>query len=255
MKKNKMMRVASALLVAVLMTTSVISGTFAKYVTQASATDSARVAKWGITVEMMAGESIFDDMYGAGDVGVDSNPNVAGVNGSTPVDVVAPGTKGTLSTITLTGTPEVTVDVTTRIKLDLTNWTVGGGTEYCPIVFTIGTKTYGMTGIKDMTGDVVDNQCATVAALETAVINAIFTVIYGSSGWTPEAYTGTGYENEVVVQYTPNHTFEISSATFSWEWAFEGNVDASDTVLGDNAATGTAPEIDFAMQVIAEQVD
>jgi hypothetical protein len=47
MTKNKMMRVASALLVAVLLTTCAISGTFAKYVTSTDASDSARVAYWG----------------------------------------------------------------------------------------------------------------------------------------------------------------------------------------------------------------
>ena len=50
MKKNRMMRLASVLLVCVLLTTSVISGTFAKYTSSATATDSARVAKWSILV-------------------------------------------------------------------------------------------------------------------------------------------------------------------------------------------------------------
>ena len=45
-----MMRVASALLVAVLLSTCAISGTFAKYVTEGSGSDTARVAKFGVTV-------------------------------------------------------------------------------------------------------------------------------------------------------------------------------------------------------------
>ena len=47
MKKNRMMRLASILLVCVLLTTSVISGTFAKYTTSVSSEDKARVAYWG----------------------------------------------------------------------------------------------------------------------------------------------------------------------------------------------------------------
>ena len=47
MKKNTFMRVASALLVAVLLTTCAIAGTFAKYTTEVSSEDSARVAYWG----------------------------------------------------------------------------------------------------------------------------------------------------------------------------------------------------------------
>ena len=50
MKKNKMMRLASAVLVCTLLTTSVISGTFAKYTSTSSASDNARVAKWGVTL-------------------------------------------------------------------------------------------------------------------------------------------------------------------------------------------------------------
>ena len=54
MKKNTMMRLAAILLVSVLLTTSVIGGTFAKYTTSDNATDNARVAKWGIKVELGA---------------------------------------------------------------------------------------------------------------------------------------------------------------------------------------------------------
>ena len=61
MKKNVMMRVASIMLVLVLMTSSVISGTFAKYVTEGQSKDSARVAKFGVTVTGNA--AIFSDSY------------------------------------------------------------------------------------------------------------------------------------------------------------------------------------------------
>ena len=50
MKKNVMMRVASVLLIAVLMSTCVISGTFAKYTSANTASDSATVAKWSIEI-------------------------------------------------------------------------------------------------------------------------------------------------------------------------------------------------------------
>ena len=58
MRKNKMMRLASSLLVAVLITTSTISGTFSKYTTQDKASDAARVAKWGVELQVAG------DMYG-----------------------------------------------------------------------------------------------------------------------------------------------------------------------------------------------
>ena len=56
MKKNVMMRVASALLVAVLMTTCAISGTFAKYTSSKTDSDSARVAVWGLGYNLIFGK-------------------------------------------------------------------------------------------------------------------------------------------------------------------------------------------------------
>lgn len=88
MKKNTMMRLASALLVLVLLTTCAISGTFAKYTSSASGNDSARVAYWGWG---LAGQQLeidlFDGVYGTT---VDSTPT-----GETGDNVVAPGTTKT----------------------------------------------------------------------------------------------------------------------------------------------------------------
>ena len=80
MKKNRMMRLASILLVCVLLTTSVISGTFAKYTTSDSGTDTARVAKWGF--EANDNSIVLDELF--------VNVYDSTVNGY--ADVVAPGT-------------------------------------------------------------------------------------------------------------------------------------------------------------------
>ena len=82
MTKNKMMRIASVLLVAVLLSTCAISGTFAKYVTEVSSSDSARVAKWGFNTASIN----FEDLFAA------SYTNVAA--GSDEMAIIAPGTKG-----------------------------------------------------------------------------------------------------------------------------------------------------------------
>ena len=58
MKTNKIMRIASGLLVAVLLSTCVISGTFAKYVSTYDGTDSARVATWAFEID---GEALAND--------------------------------------------------------------------------------------------------------------------------------------------------------------------------------------------------
>ena len=66
MKKNVMMRLASFLLVAVLISTSAISGTYAKYVTADEGTDTARVAKWGVEIEAES-FGMFDTNYATDD--------------------------------------------------------------------------------------------------------------------------------------------------------------------------------------------
>lgn len=83
MKKNVMMRAASALGVAVLLSTCVISGTFAKYVTSSTGTSTAHVAKWGF--EAPATISI-DNLFTYTDSGVKSNDD-GKVTG-----LIAPGT-------------------------------------------------------------------------------------------------------------------------------------------------------------------
>lgn len=121
MKKNKMMRLASAMMVLTLMTTSVISGTFAKYVTEDSASDKARVAKWGITVQ--AGGNLFGKYYAktSDDTIAAASTNVATSLDDNIVDnIVAPGTKNEEGfTIAINGTPEVEYSVKAVVDADL----------------------------------------------------------------------------------------------------------------------------------------
>jgi hypothetical protein len=122
MRKNKMMRLASGLLVTTLLTTSIISGTFAKYTTQDSANDTARVAKWGVTL------AVEGDLYGANYLnGTQSNKNektegtsnisVSGLTGSATTNVVAPGTKndGKGFYFDIQGKPEVSTQINATI--------------------------------------------------------------------------------------------------------------------------------------------
>lgn len=81
MKKNKMMRIASVLLVVVLLSTCAISGTFAKYVTAHESSDTARIAYWGFKETEFEINNLFSATY----------TNVAGKDGA---KVIAPGTDG-----------------------------------------------------------------------------------------------------------------------------------------------------------------
>ena len=105
MRKNKFMRAASGLLVAVLLTTCVISGTFAKYVTSADGTDSARVARWGFTDTSIT----FDDLFKS------SYDNVSGAE-----DVVAPGTTNSAQFKFDYTKNETAPEVAYKFKVDIT---------------------------------------------------------------------------------------------------------------------------------------
>jgi len=86
MKKNKMMRLASALLVLVLLTTCAISGTFAKYTSSAAGEDIARVAYWGWGDNDFQIDNLFATAY------IEEEVNSAGAMDTTVTDIIAPGT-------------------------------------------------------------------------------------------------------------------------------------------------------------------
>ena len=223
MKKNKMMRLASCLLVAVMLTTSVISGTFAKYVTTATDFDQARVAKWGVTVSVASKEAFAVNYLEANANTPTTATDGISVKSSNTEDVLAPGTKGTLATYEITGTPEVDVKIVTDQALTLTNWTVDGA-DYCPLVFTVGTKEIKMD----------DSNITTVAALKAAV--------------EAEVAALATEEGKVIKAGTDLSTNQL---TIGWEWPISVN-DAKDTKLGDAATKAT---IHFTSTVTVEQVD
>lgn len=221
MKKNVMMRVASALLVAVLMTTCAISGTFAKYTTtDSTALETARVAKWGVTVDAI-GETAFLTNYEGGDV----------ISSETGVKVVAPGTEGTLGGIAIDGKPEVKVEVTVTADLTLTGWEIDG-VEYCPIVFTVGGNTLKIDG----------TNIKTVAELEAAV-EKVFSDLSG----TVEANSDLLAAKDVTVSWAwafrTGDSDDVKNAN-----------DVKDTALGNLAAQGSAPTISFECSVGVTQV-
>ena len=141
MKKNKMMRIASILLVVTLLSTCVISGTFAKYVTKAEGEDQARVAKWGILLSM-EGDKLFAEEYAAHDetfvsqdgekLSVRVDPDYAG----DIRDLVAPGTTNDGFKAGIVGKPEVAVRYTLHIDPEWSDVVLPAGeytdfTELC----------------------------------------------------------------------------------------------------------------------------
>ena len=231
MKKNKFLKLASGLLVLCLLTTCVISTTFAKYVTEDSANDTARVAKWGVTVSVQAGDSgsAFYNTYEK-DYGGTITNTVEALD-----KVVAPGTDGTLAQFEVNGTPEVAVD----LAFDITDSTGTGNAKdvfvntYNPIRFNV----YKDGAATPMTG----GEGLTLSELVAFV----------------EAFSG---------EYEPNVTLD-ATYKITWAWVYDGAHDVEDTLLGNLAAdkatygagmtegTDYNLTIDFALTITATQID
>ena len=143
MKKNKMMRIASVLLIAVLMTTCAISGTFAKYVTEVEAAATATIAKWSITVQDQ------DVVVDNSTVEFELDATVTEYDGSTEEDVaaglLAPGTAGSFS-FTIANTSEVTAAYTITFEEGFNTLPNGVTEETFPVEYSV-TGTDGWTTV------------------------------------------------------------------------------------------------------------
>ena len=254
MKKNVMMRLASFLLVAVLISTSAISGTYAKYVTEGSGSDTARVAEWGVEITGMESD-LFKDTYAA-------DNTTAGITNAVKASekVVAPGTKNEDGvTFSLTGIPEVAVrvefivtksDNATADPVDVylpagnyTDWTQApydqkfAAAEYYPVVYTL-----------------VDTADPT-NPLATGNLKTIETFLEGKT-----ANFEPGKDLSTVLGGTSGEY------KLTWAWAFGDETgvtlkDKEDTLLGniaagnDSTVTNASTSIDFAISIVATQID
>lgn len=210
-KKHWTLRAAGLLFALVLITSCFAGGTFAKYVTSKSASDTARVARFGVVIEAHD-NTAFKTTYDTDTSGISS------VATSTTDSLVAPGTKEDNAVIlSITGKPEVAVHV--ELAMTGTDVVLMAGTypdlttpdpkdtftlnkPYYPVVFTLN-----QNGTKLASGTIND-------------INAELGKL--SKNYAPGTDLGT-----VAGTYT-----------LSWEWTFEGGNDQADTLLGTLAALG-----------------
>ena len=243
MKKNKMMRVASILLVAVLLTTSIISGTFAKYVTSGEASDKARVAKFGVVV---TGEgALFSQNYwtqseGNGPSGAEPEgfPHWMTVESSNSDKVVAPGTHSDNGlNFTITGTPEVDVRVTVKIEEDSKDIWLGAANNF-------------PNRTTSATGDIFANENEyhpLVYTLSDGLGNVLAKGNLSDIQWYLNSYEGFYYDAG-----TDLSTVGLSGLSLTWEWPYESGKDMQDTLLGDIAAYRVGTHCDF--NVLGETV-
>ena len=244
-KKNVLMRSAGLLLVLVLVTSCFVGSTFAKYATSGGGTDEARVAKFGVTVtangDMFAEEYDTDDEDVAGTI-AQSVVSAANAGEQTRDKLVAPGTKKENAlTVSVTGTPEVAVEVEYVAHVTFTenpynnpegNWKDEDGNYYCPLVITVNGTTFNGLDYKSS------------SAFETAIENAI-------NGLTKTYPANTDLSNSAS-----------KGVAISWEWPFENATgtegaqsDKNDTHLGDQAADGKAATVGIVVATTVTQID
>ncbi|MBR2445478.1 MAG: hypothetical protein IKB28_02285 [Clostridia bacterium] len=217
MKKNTMMRVASVLLVAVLLSTCVISSTFAKYVTSVNGSDSARVAKWGIGSDL-SGTQTFSTSYDNGMIASGENPKD---------DVVAPGASDE-GVYILTGTPETAYQVT--FNFDKTN----------DVFLNKGTYTCsdGATNNYVVNDDPAYNPIQWTVTLSTSNGSIVDGGLQAGENEYDDLDQVAAAIDATKIDFAANQTCDVE-ITIAWDWAFSSanNVnDAADTVLGNLAA-------------------
>ena len=237
MKKNRFLKTAGALLILCLLTTCVIGTTFAKYTTGGETEDSARVAKWGVELELAANNELFENEY----IGTDSKVTVQAAT-----DVVAPGTEQkTAAVFSISGTPEVAVRITIDFTVNDDVWLKAGtysddpttaadndpftlADDYYPVVFTLK-QTKNAGGSIDVT-------------IAEGNLEAIKTAL--------DAYSGA--------YYAPNTDLE-AEFKLTWAWSFTGN-DKADTYLANLPVGSDTPgvyntKVGFEIEIRVEQVD
>jgi len=195
--KKLVLKLSVLVMILTLVTLPLVSGTYAKYATEVVASDTARVAKWGVTVSANV-QNVFGEAYLAeadGNTSVDYlTANVTVNSGEDNTDVLAPGTEGSF-TFGVTGTPEVSVALTYEATVTLEGWDVigEGDNDYQPINFTLYDQTHYSTTEGAFTSDIA--VVLTGAELQAAIIG----LTHNYAPLTPLAKT----------------------YTVAWEWPFE----------------------------------
>ena len=178
-KKNRLFKLMSAALVIAAMTTCMLSGTLAAYVSTARGYDSARVVKWGFDDGVIALD-LFDAEY----------TNVASVGGS---DVIAPGTTKSGTFEFAYEQPGVAPEVAYSFRIDVSGECADEIKKNKAITFSLDGDTYET----DDEGSAYDKLVDAIKALS------------GDESGTKDYAAGE----------LPDEFANASSHTIGWEWA------------------------------------
>lgn len=274
MKKNKMMRIASVLLVMTLLSTCAISGTFAKYVTKASGTDSARVAKWGVVLTLDGADSVFAKEYELSadhqDEGADA---YTGLAVKSDVKVVAPGTTSEEAGAAVKGSVAGTPEVATHYEISIKNikdvlLPKGTYTDYTELVKDEQTGKYGYTKTFELTEDyapiVWDLTIGSVKVQAKSLTEVLARAdeIAGKLSGLGAVGVKAGTDSITITMDVEPGTEQNLNFELAWKWVFEQDKDAADTLLGNLAAgvegveaEGATLEVSAEVEVLAVQID
>lgn len=239
MKKNVIMRAACVVLVLTLLSTCMISGTFAKYVRVSDAVaGEARVAKWGVEF-VTTSTDLFDVKYDTHDNDYKTEMAVS-VKSSDTKELVAPGTSGTGYSLSVSAVkPEVSYKLTFAGTVTEEVFLGASDPVYRPVKWTV----------------TADGVAATPFDTLQAAIDAIEAVTYYFNVEDGHYYRVVDAGNDVDLGET------APSVVLGWAWAFgDGSTDTQDTALGDLAAgkavagyttDGTDYNLDIAFNIVA----
>lgn len=290
MKKNRFVKIATAMIVLSLMTICVVGTTFAKYTTGSSAEDTARVAKWG--VEVSTSGTMFGKAYATNGT-TDSNKIVAWTNSYVDAasavsangdSIVAPGTENpTGIQIKIAGQPEVNFK-TTASSENVSDIYLKAGT-YATMV-----EVFGLNAASDVTAYYTLSEGTYTKASGSYVAGTTYyeakDVATIEEDYYPLAWTGTLSANNSHANHTDANlsgdwttsfnslqdavtylTTDINGKeyaantsvsltyTLTWTWAFERN-NTADTILGNIMASAKVVKISGTTAVaVAETTD
>lgn len=257
MKRKRVLgRLTGTALVLALLSSSMLSGTLAKYTSTVTGQDTAKVADFGFTLRKTGATSggldqnstaitsfgIFDTAKS--DTGI-GNP----AGGTAPV-IIAPGSGGSFG-FTFTNNSEVAVKTTYTVALTFP----AGVTPNVPLVVEFDSKYYsdlltGKVKVRDAAGTADSTTVVDIVGQISGVTGTSLSAALNSkiSAFGPKVGTGTAPKYDYALQ---------------WYWAFEGATtaeggtgtlqsDTSDTALGI-ATTKASPTMTITNKV--DQLD
>lgn len=228
-KTKKRIGIVAIMLVLLLAVGATAGITLAKYISSATVqSQTATVAKWGYTLTA-DGSGLFGTNYGNVSDNFATKVSDNGVVvSSTSNNVVAPGTKGSATILTINGSSEVdavlTIDVSNFQTIHLTD---GSSLNYYPIKWKMNGTEIGTSNV--VTANDFASAIATALQVQGVLTGATVKV-----------------DNSIVTVNLPASTASINNfqLTLSWEWALStpkdssGYYDAEDTILGQIANAG-----------------